>query len=120
MNSENKRQHSRVESLNLLSYICLDAEGNEIDQGMGRTLNISEGGLLLETYTQIDTEFILLMAVGLNENLLEVKGRVVACRPREPDTWEVGIAFLDRSEQTRRVLVEFVKVALHQRMAKHA
>jgi c-di-GMP-binding flagellar brake protein YcgR len=113
-----KRQHARINTLNLLSYTCLDTEGNEVDQGMGRTLNISAGGLLMETLTPIDSDFILLMAVGLQENFIEIKGRVAFCREgREgrEGKWETGIAFLDRSEQARRVLVEFVRAALRMR-----
>jgi hypothetical protein len=49
MTSENKRKHERIQSLNL-SYICLDEDANIIKQGMGRTLNISESGILLETH----------------------------------------------------------------------
>jgi c-di-GMP-binding flagellar brake protein YcgR len=110
-----KRQHTRIETLNLLSYTCLDAEGNEVDQGMGRTLNISAGGLLLETLMPIDSDFILLMAVGLQENFIEIKGRVAFCREGRDGKWETGVAFLDRSEQARRVLVEFVRAALRMR-----
>lgn len=113
-----QRQHVRVETLNLLSYICLDAEGNEIDQGMGRTLNIGEGGLLMETLMPVNSDFILLMAVGLKEDIIEIKGRVAFCREgREgrEGKWETGIAFLDRSEQARLVLVEFIKVSLRMR-----
>ena len=46
MNPVDKRRHTRYESLNL-SYVCLDENDNIIKQGMGRTLNISESGILL-------------------------------------------------------------------------
>ena len=60
MNSEDKRKHERIRSLNL-SYICLDEEKNIVKQGMGRTLNLSESGLLLETHFPIESRHIVLM-----------------------------------------------------------
>jgi hypothetical protein len=69
----------------------------------------------METLTAIDSDFILLMAVGLEENLLEIKGRVAFCRQGREGKWETGVAFLDRSEKARQVLVEFVRASLRQR-----
>ena len=37
----NKRKHERFDALNLLSYITIDSDGKEWDQGMGRTLNLN-------------------------------------------------------------------------------
>ena len=48
MTTKEKRKHYRVDSLNLLSYTCQDEEGNLVKHGMGRTLNVSESGILLK------------------------------------------------------------------------
>ena len=53
MNTNEKRKHPRVNALNL-SYICLDEDQQVIKQGMGRTLNVSESGILLETHFPIE------------------------------------------------------------------
>ena len=72
MTTENKRKHPRIPSLNL-SYICLDENNNIVKQGMGRTLNISESGILLETHFPIESEYLVLMTIALKEDLLEIK-----------------------------------------------
>ena len=56
----NKRKHARYDSLNLLTYVCVDSDGKEWNQGMGRTLNISESGLQLETHEPIDPQYLFL------------------------------------------------------------
>jgi len=47
MTSNDKRLHLRIDSLNLLAYSCIDDTGQVVVQGMGRTLNVSQGGILL-------------------------------------------------------------------------
>jgi hypothetical protein len=43
---EEKRKHPRVKTNNLVSYVCVDDSGNEIDQGMGSAIEISLGGTI--------------------------------------------------------------------------
>ena len=42
------RKHPRFDSGNLLSYVCLDNQNKIVQQGMGKTIDVSEGGILLE------------------------------------------------------------------------
>ena len=44
-----KRKHPRAASENLVGYACLTEDAMELKQGIGKTLNISKGGMLLET-----------------------------------------------------------------------
>ena len=74
MTSENKRQHERIHSLNL-SYICLDENNNIVKQGMGRTLNISESGMLLETHFPVEADHLIRLTISLEEDLLDKGGR---------------------------------------------
>ena len=46
MVSQDKRKHFRVNSLNL-SYVYVDGNNDEEKQTIGRTLNVSESGILL-------------------------------------------------------------------------
>ncbi|MFO8083494.1 MAG: hypothetical protein R6U27_04145 [Desulfobacterales bacterium] len=62
MVDKERRRYPRIESLNLMAYACMDENDNVINQGMGRTLNVSQKGLLLETYHPLDCENVLLIA----------------------------------------------------------
>ena len=107
MTSENKRKHQRIASLNL-SYICLDENDNIVKQGMGRTLNISESGILLETHFPIKSDYLVLLTIALKEDLLEIKGKPIHVRSKETGKFEVGIEFLEPDQDSIRLLESFI------------
>jgi hypothetical protein len=90
---EYKRKHERYDSLNLLSYVCVDSDGKEWSQGMGRTLNISSSGMKLETHEPVDTRYILLLSIGIEDELVDIKGKVVYCNRGPEGKFESGIEF---------------------------
>lgn len=107
MNPENKRKHERIRSLNL-SYICLDEANNIIKQGMGRTLNISESGILLETHFRIEPEHIVKLTISLEEDLLDIKGKPVHTRTNQEGKYEIGIEFFEFDQKSIELLKKFV------------
>lgn len=107
MASENKRKHQRIPSLNL-SYICLDENNNIVKQGMGRTLNISESGILLETHFPIEPKYLVLMTIALKEDLLEIKGKPIHTRSNKAGKFEVGIEFLEPDQDSIQLLKNFI------------
>ncbi len=107
MTSENQRKHERIPSLNL-SYVCLDENNNIVKQGMGRTLNISESGILLETHFPIESKYLVILTIALEEDLLEIKGKPIHDRSNETGKFEVGIEFLEPDHESIRLLEKFV------------
>ena len=107
MTSENKRKHERIRSLNL-SYICLDEEENVIKQGMGRTLNISESGILLETHFPIESQHVVQLTISLEEDLLDLKGKPVHVNSSEAGKYEIGIQFIDLDQHASDLLKKFI------------
>lgn len=107
MTSENKRKHERIQSLNL-SYICLDEDENIVKQGMGRTLNISESGILLETYFSIEPKQVVHLTISLEENLLDLEGKPVHVRSIDEEKYEIGIQFVERDKSTSGLLKKFI------------
>jgi hypothetical protein len=107
MTSENKRKHARIESLNL-SYICLDEDKNIVKQGMGRTLNISESGILLETHFPIESKHTLQLTISLEENLLDIQGKPVHIRSIDGGKYQVGIQFQELDKKSTGILKKFI------------
>jgi len=107
MTSENKRKHERIQSLNL-SYICLDEDQNIVKQGMGRTLNISESGILLETHFTIKPKHVVHLTISLEENLLDLDGKPVHVRSIDEGKYEIGIQFVERDKSTSGLLKKFI------------
>mgnify|MGYP007094620077 CR=1 FL=1 len=48
-----RRRFIRPEALNLLDYLVVDDQGRQGEYSMARTLNVSKGGILMETHRQL-------------------------------------------------------------------
>jgi hypothetical protein len=107
MATQEKRKHARFSSLNL-SYVCLDENDQIVKQGMGRTLNVSESGILLETSFPIDKTHTVTLTLGLEEELVDIKGRPVHIRTNKDGKHEVGIEFFDSDKKARKTLKKFI------------
>lgn len=109
MNGNDKRRHIRVESTNLLNFVCMDEDGEPCQQGMGRTLNVSEAGILLETYKPIDPRTSISITVGIEEELVDIEGEVVFLKEHAKDIYEAGIKFSQISDKERTILLKFIE-----------
>ena len=108
MTSAEKRRHIRIDSLNL-SHITVSEEGEIVYQGMGRTLNLSESGILLETKFEIPAGDLLMLSIGLEDDLMELKGKVVFSKETEPGVHKTGIEFTDTGEAVLPRLRGFIQ-----------
>ena len=108
MGSKDKRKHFRVNSLNL-SYVFVNGNNDEEKQTIGRTLNVSESGILLETYIPVNLNDNLLLTIGLKEDLVNIEGKVVHIAKDEHEKHEVGIQFTDKDDDTTATLKKYIK-----------
>ncbi|MDJ0784288.1 MAG: PilZ domain-containing protein [Desulfosarcinaceae bacterium] len=106
---EEKRKHARYDALNLISYLVMDEEGAEIAQGMGRTLNVSQSGILLETHVALDLQGSISLSIGLAEQMVAIKGHVVFCHPGDDGKHETGIEFESLDEAARQSLDQYIQ-----------
>ncbi len=107
MNQKDKRKSERIDSNNLISYICLNEKDEPIGQGMGRTLNINECGILLETHAIIDPNYTLSFTISLEDVIMDIKGRVTFSKKRGDGKYESGIKFIGNDESKTRMLKQF-------------
>ncbi len=108
MKKEDKRKHSRIDSLNLLNYIYTETREEGSTQGMGRTLNISESGVLLETHTAIKVGVNIYLTIGFEEEMVDIKGRVVYTKENTEDMFESGIEFYSMDDDSRSILHRYI------------
>lgn len=101
-----KRQADRIDTLNL-SYFLLNEAGEAIHQGMGRTLNLSEKGILLETSRPIDQGCIVVLTLGLADETLDIKAKATHFRELENGRFGTGLTFLDITETSLATLKQF-------------
>lgn len=103
-----QRKHERVDSLNLLSYFCVDDNREVINQGMGRTLNVSEGGILLETHVPLESQYTVYLSIGFQEEVTDVEGKIVYSKEGDNDRWQSGIEFVTPDENTKRIIKKYI------------
>lgn len=111
-----KREKERLSTKNFLDYVVLSADGTPQSRGLGRTLNVSSGGLLMETADQVELGRNLLVTLGLGDEMVEVAAHVIRSAPSSAELYATGIEFseLDRGQQT--LLDRYLK-AFHGRQA---
>ena len=100
-----RRQYPRFETTNLISYVCFDSSGNEISQGSGKGINVSLGGILIETHNPIKPQDITLIVISIKDEVIYIKGRTIYCREEDSGKFRTGIQFLETNEK----IISFVK-----------
>jgi c-di-GMP-binding flagellar brake protein YcgR len=115
MTGKEKRKFIRIDSLNL-SYILVDASNDEQEkQTMGRTLDVSEAGIRLETAVPVELDSTLMMTIGLEDELVDIKGRVVHSSKGEGDRYQLGVEFFDKDKKASNILKKFIAAFQRQR-----
>lgn len=109
MERSNKRKHDRKDALYLADYIVLNEEGHHMSRGMGRTQNMSVGGLLLETHRSLEEGQDILITLGLKEEMIELRGRIVHVNPPTKNKRHCsGMKFIVLGEKDKRILRKHV------------
>jgi hypothetical protein len=113
MSNSERRRYIRPESLNLLDFIVVDEQGVQGEYSMGRTLNISIGGILMETHIPLQAGLQVMITLGLEDELVDVMGRIVRSTSQPDGMFHNGIEFFHASVEDRRIINRYVE-AFHQ------
>jgi c-di-GMP-binding flagellar brake protein YcgR len=105
MNNE-RRNFQRVDSHNLV-YLTLKEKEEVIQQGMGRTLNISEAGMRLETHFLIKPVQKIWLTIGFNDETVDIQGELVYYVNARVEN-HYGIKFLDMAPEAREIVKKYI------------
>jgi len=104
-----RRRFIRPESFNLLDYLVVDNEdGQHGEYAMGRTLNVSRGGILMETHIPLQVGWQVMITIGLEDNLVDIMGRVVYTT-NDGSMYQNGIEFFHVAETDRLIIERYMK-----------
>ncbi len=109
MTTKERRKDERFDSLNLI-YVCIDDHGTIVQKSMGRTLNVSESGICLETHFEIETNHLLDVTIAIEDDLVDIKGTIAFSRPGKEKKFETGIEFVEVDPHSRVVLHKFIEL----------
>ena len=99
MEKEERRKYPRVEIYSPISYLCKDSKGDITEQNMGIVRNVSQTGIQIETFQEIQSEFVTLIFLGSDRNQVKAKGKVVYCRRGNSGQFNIGIKFQETAER---------------------
>lgn len=108
MNYTEKRKYpKRTDSENLV-YYAVSSDDMPLQQGMGRTLNIGQGGVLLETHQEIADTGKVVLSLGLEHKVFEIEARVVRSIMKSSGIFHTGFAFTDDREESLSKIQEYM------------
>ncbi|MGQ9859805.1 MAG: PilZ domain-containing protein [Thermodesulfobacteriota bacterium] len=102
-----KRRFPRLGSVHLVSYTQLDKEKNPVETGMCKSLELSQGGVTIQTHIPFAVNTGLEMVIAIEERLIKSKGRVVHSRQVGRGRYDVGVCFAEVEEEDRLVMQDF-------------
>ena len=108
-NGVEKRKHHRIKTQNLISYFSLDKTGKMISHGMGIAMDLSLGGILLQTAEAIDSNIVALSATDRKKSIIEVKGKLAYSKKTSIGTYFSGIKFIGLEMQVKKFIVNLIK-----------
>ena len=103
-NVREKRASPRIRSLNLTSYVPRKGEQQEYIISIGRTLDVSEGGVKIETHRRLDKGLQLELEIAVEDQIISAKGEVLYSRELRDGLFGTGISFTVIAEDDRRLL----------------
>jgi len=93
--SEERRKWPRIQAEHLVSYAHFDEHGEPDERGMARTLDLSEGGMVLEMTRPADVGEHLHLKMVTGDRILSTAATVVYSNRLSADRWRVGVRFTE-------------------------
>lgn len=117
--TKDQRAYPRVASCNLVSYAALNRNGNITDHRMGRALDVSQNGIYLETPQPVTSDYISLMTSDLEDNMIEIKGKVAYSQKNGDAMFRTGIRFEGTHDENIRFAKKLIRVYHNRRTGYH-
>lgn len=105
--SSERRRNVRPESLNLLDFVVVDEHGRQGEYAMARTLNVSRGGILMETHLALEKGQQVMLTLELKNSLVNIMGKIVYSSFVNP-RYRYGIEFFHVADADQRLLNAYV------------
>ena len=115
MKKLDRRKFPRIKICNPIAYDSVNQNGIQLDQNMGIALDISQNGILLETVQMIQSKYIYLIFVDLENKLIRIAARVIFSVKNKKGNFKSGINFQGSQEENIRFAKRVIKAYHHQK-----
>ncbi|MBI5816092.1 MAG: PilZ domain-containing protein [Nitrospinae bacterium] len=111
---EDSRRYPRVKHLYLAAYDIYGALGEVAESSIGRTLDISMGGMRLETTKPLPLLSKVNITLAAGDEMVEVEGEVVHLNKKGTGRIETGVEFVNLSHQAKEHIRIILAANQHQ------
>ena len=76
---------------------------------MSKVLDISKGGMLLETKESIKSRLLFLTATDVENNIIEIDGNLVYCKKTSNGRYHSGVSYIATEEESVKFNTKLTK-----------
>ena len=105
----NKRKYPRVNIYILASFDCFDEDGELFDQKLGAILDISLGGMLIETDDIIKANYVEIVFVNYKNKIMSIVGSIVHSRKSENGKAKTGLCFHGADTENVKIATNLIR-----------
>jgi hypothetical protein len=109
-----RRRYHRVATNNPITYVLVNERGSKIGQGIGKVINVSQSGILLETCEFIGSKYLFLVSTDVEGKLIEIVGKVIFSREVSLCVFNSGISLRGEHEDNVKFRRDLIRV-FHQK-----
>lgn len=89
-------------------YTRFDTQGRAYDQKTSRSMNVSLGGVRLQTSFPVSQGEVLDISIALGDNLVAFRGKVIYVTSPRNQSFELGVSITDMEPQDKITLTRFI------------
>ena len=82
----------------------------KVSRRVGRAINVSQSGILLETYEYIGSKYLVRVSTDIEDKLVEIVGKVVFSREISKSVFNSGVHFMGEHEDNVKFRRELIRV----------
>jgi c-di-GMP-binding flagellar brake protein YcgR len=105
----NKRKHPRVNIRVLASFDCYNEDGEVFKQKLGVILDISLGGMLIETDDIIRANYVEIIFVNHEHELMSIVGSIVHSKKFENGKVKTGVCFHGADSENVKIATNLIR-----------
>ena len=109
MKEKDRRKHPRVDIFNPISYSGIDSDGKILVQNISVALNASNNGIMIESFSEVQTEKIRLRFINYDQKPIEIRGKVIYCTQKKPGIFQIGVRLMGTDYENLQFVMQLVR-----------
>jgi hypothetical protein len=119
MGKKERRKYPRVQIMDPISYLSLDSDGEILEQNIAVVRNVSQTGIQIESFLEVNSKYLSLMFFDLDKHQIEIKSEVIYCKRNESGQFNIGINFVGTPDENLQFVKALVKSYHYQKDKSH-